>query len=63
MNELRGRPEYCLDLTFMYTLLRLGYELDEERHVSIAEKVGQTELGWCLGGVGLKNEDGLVCEV
>ncbi|GJJ15956.1 hypothetical protein Clacol_010235 [Clathrus columnatus] len=65
MVELRGRPEYCLDLTFMYTLLRLGYELDEERQVHLAKKVGQTELGWCLGAaiVGLKDEDGLVCEV
>src|SRR6185437_1585809 len=24
MEELADRPEYCLDLTFMYSLLRLG---------------------------------------
>lgn len=65
MDELRGRPEYCLDLTFMYTLLRLGYELDDSRQVRIAKKVGETELGWCLGAaiVGLEDKDGFVCEV
>jgi len=49
MNELHGRPEYCLDLTFMYTLLRLGYEFDDKRPVSIAKKIEGTELGWALG--------------
>ncbi|KAG6916178.1 hypothetical protein DXG01_008108 [Tephrocybe rancida] len=49
MAELQGRPEYCLDLTFMYGLLRLGYEFDETREVNIAKKVDGTELGWCLG--------------
>lgn len=65
MDDLRGRPEYCLDLTFMYTLLRLGYELDDDRQVKIAKKVGETELGWCLGAaiVGLEDKDGFVCEI
>ncbi|KAG6856432.1 hypothetical protein H0H87_004559 [Tephrocybe sp. NHM501043] len=49
MAELQGRPEYCLDLTFMYALLRLGYEFDDKREVKIAKKVDGTELGWCLG--------------
>ena len=39
MEELRGRPEYCLDLSFMYALLRLGYEFGEERGVRIGKKV------------------------
>ncbi|KAF5377874.1 hypothetical protein D9615_006769 [Tricholomella constricta] len=49
MAELAGRPEWCLDLTFMYALLRLGYEFKETREVGIAKKVEGTELGWCLG--------------
>ena len=49
MDELEGRPEYCLDLTFMHALLRLGYEFDDKRDVSIGKKIGATELGWCLG--------------
>ncbi|KAM6489986.1 GDA1/CD39 (nucleoside phosphatase) family domain containing protein [Amanita muscaria] len=49
MKELEERPEYCLDLTFMYTLLRLGYEFEDEREVKLGKKIGGTELGWCLG--------------
>lgn len=49
MEELEGRPEWCLDLTFMHGLLRLGYEFDSEKEVVIGKKVAGTELGWCLG--------------
>jgi guanosine-diphosphatase len=49
MEELEGRPEHCLDLTFMHGLLRLGYELDDQRAVTIGKQIEMTELGWCLG--------------
>jgi len=49
MKELEGRPEWCLDLTFMYTLLRLGYEFEDGREVKLGKKIKGTELGWCLG--------------
>ncbi|KAI5475639.1 guanosine-diphosphatase [Pseudohyphozyma bogoriensis] len=49
MEELSDRPEYCLDLTFMYSLLSLGYELEDEREVWMGKKVGDVELGWALG--------------
>lgn len=49
MAELEDRPEWCLDLTFMHALLRLGYEMDAEREVEIGKQVEGTELGWCLG--------------
>ncbi|TFK68953.1 nucleoside phosphatase GDA1/CD39 [Pluteus cervinus] len=49
MEELEGRPEWCLDLTFMHGLLRVGYEFLDEREVVIEKKVKGTELGWCLG--------------
>ncbi|KAK4051022.1 Guanosine-diphosphatase [Microbotryomycetes sp. JL201] len=48
MEELSDRPEYCLDLTFMYSLLSLGYELEDERQVWIGKKVQDVELGWLL---------------
>jgi guanosine-diphosphatase len=48
MEELSDRPEYCLDLTFMYSLLSLGYELDDERQVWMGKKVGDIELGWSV---------------
>ena len=49
MEELAGRPEWCLDLTFMHALLRLGYEFAGEREVELGKQIDGTELGWCLG--------------
>ena len=49
MKELEDRPEWCLDLTFMYTLLRLGYEFGDDREIKLGKKIRGTELGWCLG--------------
>lgn len=49
MEELRGRPEYCLDLNFMVGLLHTGYEMGLQREVKIAKKIKGNELGWCLG--------------
>ena len=49
MEELADRPEYCLDLTYMYVLLRTGYEFDDERAVEIGKQIDGTELGWALG--------------
>ena len=47
--ELEDRPEWCLDLTFMHALLRLGYEFPSERGIRIEKQIEGTELGWCLG--------------
>lgn len=47
--ELEGRPEWCLDMTFMHALLRLGYDFGDERVVEIGKQIDGTELGWCLG--------------
>lgn len=49
MNELEGRPEWCLDLTFQHSLLRLGYEFADDRQAVIGKQIEGTELGWCLG--------------
>ena len=49
LEELRGRPEYCLDLNFMVGLLHTGYEMGLQREVKIAKKIKGNELGWCLG--------------
>lgn len=49
MDELEGRPEWCLDLTFMHALLRLGYEFEDSRQVAIGKQIDGTELGWALG--------------
>ncbi|KAJ2928205.1 hypothetical protein H1R20_g8880, partial [Candolleomyces eurysporus] len=49
MEEIERRPEWCLDLTFMYSLLRIGYEFEEANKVDIGQKIANKELGWCLG--------------
>lgn len=49
IEELKGRPEWCLDLNFQYTLLRSGYGMPIDREVRIAKKINNNELGWCLG--------------
>lgn len=48
-EELRGRPEYCLDLSFMLSLLHNGYDMPLDREVKTAKKIDGNELGWCLG--------------
>lgn len=49
MEELKKRPEWCLDLNFQYALLRSGYGMPIDREVRIAKKIQGRELGWCLG--------------
>lgn len=49
LDELRDRPEHCLDLNFMLALLHSGYDMPIEREVRIAKKIKGNELGWCLG--------------
>lgn len=49
LEELNGRPEWCLDLNFQYELLRSGYGMPIDREVRTAKKINERELGWCLG--------------
>lgn len=48
-DELYGRPEWCLDLSFMFSMLNSGYGIPLDRNVTIEKKVNGHELGWCLG--------------
>jgi len=65
LEELRDRPEWCLDLSFMYGLLRSGYGMPIEREVRIAKKIKGRELGWCLGASLplLEKESGWACKI
>lgn len=49
IEELNGRPEWCLDLGVMYTMLHNGYKIPLDKQVTIAKQVNGHELGWCLG--------------
>ncbi|KAL9599524.1 MAG: hypothetical protein Q9219_003768 [cf. Caloplaca sp. 3 TL-2023] len=64
-EELGGRPEYCLDLSFMVALLHTGYEMPIGREVRIAKKIKGNEVGWCLGASLplLSRESGWKCRV
>lgn len=48
-DELFGRPEWCLDLSFMLSMLHKGYGIPLDRNVTIEKKIDGHELGWCLG--------------
>ena len=49
LEELQGRPEWCLDLNFQLALLHTGYGMPLDREVRIAKQIKGNELGWCLG--------------
>ncbi|KAL2052124.1 hypothetical protein ABVK25_007566 [Lepraria finkii] len=65
LEELKGRPEFCLDLSFMVGLLHTGYGMGLQREVKIAKKIKENELGWCLGASLplLSQESGWTCKV
>ncbi|KAI9276028.1 nucleoside phosphatase GDA1/CD39 [Sporodiniella umbellata] len=48
-GELLDRPEWCLDLSFIYRLLSYGYEIPDDRVLTVAKKIDDVETGWCLG--------------
>ncbi|KAI8386933.1 nucleoside phosphatase GDA1/CD39 [Blakeslea trispora] len=48
-DEILDRPEWCLDLSFIYRLLSFGYEIPPERELTVAKKINGVETGWCLG--------------
>ncbi|SCU97142.1 LADA_0H04720g1_1 [Lachancea dasiensis] len=47
--ELKKEPLWCLDLTFQVSLLHTGYDIPLHRELRTAEKIADSELGWCLG--------------
>ncbi|KAJ5551236.1 hypothetical protein N7535_000821 [Penicillium sp. DV-2018c] len=65
LEELRGRPDWCMDLSFMMSLLHTGYEMPLSREVKIAKKIKNNELGWCLGASLplLSQESGWTCRI
>ena len=65
LEDLRDRPEWCLDLNFMGALLHTGYEMPIDREVKIAKKINRNELGWCLGASLplLEKESGWQCRI
>ncbi len=47
--ELNDRPEWCFDLTFIYSMLRFGYGINETRKLNVLSHIDNNEIGWSLG--------------
>lgn len=62
LAELEQRADICLDLTYMHALLRLGYELDESRTITLAKQISDFELGWALGAQLAVLQQGVLCK-
>jgi guanosine-diphosphatase len=45
----KPEEDTCLDLGFIYSLLRTGYDLPNSRILKTAKKINGIETGWCLG--------------
>ncbi|KAF8215303.1 nucleoside phosphatase family-domain-containing protein [Mycena galopus ATCC 62051] len=62
MQELEGRPEWCLDLVWMWGLLKIGYEFTGDREVMFGAEIAGAGFGWSLGaGIKLVSGGGVQC--
>lgn len=43
------KPWQCLDLSYIYTLLRYGYGLDDNKEIFLAKRLRNMEMSWALG--------------
>ncbi|KAI8970697.1 nucleoside phosphatase GDA1/CD39 [Pilobolus umbonatus] len=46
---IKNNPNYCLDLSYIHALLRIGYDVPPDRLIRTAKKINDAETGWCLG--------------
>ncbi|KAG1446603.1 hypothetical protein G6F46_011872 [Rhizopus delemar] len=49
LEQLADEPDYCLNLSYIYNLLRFGYDIPSDRLIRTAKKIRGAETGWCLG--------------
>ncbi|RKP08495.1 nucleoside phosphatase GDA1/CD39 [Thamnocephalis sphaerospora] len=62
-RRFNKNPSYCLDMTFIYSLLRDGYEIPDDRRVHMAKKLQGYETGWCVGAAIAVLDEGQYCSV
>ncbi|ORX90600.1 nucleoside phosphatase GDA1/CD39 [Basidiobolus meristosporus CBS 931.73] len=62
-QALKDNAHYCMDMTFIYSLLHDGYELPDSRDVKVAKKIKDMETGWCLGASISLLDQGDYCKV
>jgi guanosine-diphosphatase len=41
--------QWCLDLAYIYTLLRVGYQIDFDQPIVVTKQINGYEAGWSLG--------------
>jgi guanosine-diphosphatase len=63
MEEYRHNPDYCLDMAYIYALLKDGYDIQERRTIKTAKKINDIETGWCLGAALAMLDHGHYCKV
>ncbi|OZJ05783.1 hypothetical protein BZG36_01293 [Bifiguratus adelaidae] len=49
LEALKAKPGFCMDLSYLYSLLHYGYDIPDTRVVKTAKKIKNVETGWCLG--------------
>ncbi|KAI9470113.1 MAG: nucleoside phosphatase GDA1/CD39 [Benjaminiella poitrasii] len=59
---LKDKPDYCLQLTYIYNLLRFGYDIPSDRLVRTAKKIRGAETGWCLGASIAMLDEAKLCQ-
>ncbi len=42
-------PFLCMDLTFIYTILTVGYGLPNDKIINVHNEVNKMEISWALG--------------
>jgi len=60
-DKTKDDPYFCLDLTYLYTLLSYGYDIETDKKILLAKKINDIETGWCLGAT-IQMLDGMVQE-
>src|SRR6185437_6093869 len=48
-NIFKQNPLFCLDITYIYSLLLHGFKLRPTNYVTCAKKINGFEAGWALG--------------
>ncbi|KAI8369411.1 nucleoside phosphatase GDA1/CD39 [Radiomyces spectabilis] len=49
IDALARNADFCLNLSYIYDLLRFAYEIPSDRLIKTVKKIRGVETGWCLG--------------
>ena len=46
---IHENPQWCLDLAYIYSLIRIGYGIDVDQPIVVTKQINGYEAGWSLG--------------